>query len=182
VPALTSKPGNALGALARLYFDIAIWRRGPADVPGVPVLLWLTVAVYAAVTALLSAALQLPRSWPRELAVDVAYMLAWVWLLLRATGHRERFLQTASAVFGFQLVLAPLMVGVSALVPQHPAPGDPQLLVQIATLLLSIWIVLATAHIARAALDWPLAACVPLAIFLFLAEQLLLQALFYTGS
>lgn len=182
MPALTSKPGNALGALARLYFDIAIWRRGPADVPGVPVLLWLTVAAYAAVTAMLSAGLQLRASWPRELAVDVAYMLAWVWLLLRATGHRERFVQTASAVFGYQLILAPLMVGVSALAPEHPAPGDPQLLLQIATLLLVIWIVLATAHITRAALGWPLAACIPLSIFLFLAEQLLLQALFYTGS
>jgi hypothetical protein len=178
VPALTSKPGNALGALARLYFDIAIWRRSPADVPAVSVLLWMTVAAYAAVTALLSAALQLRASWPRELAVDVAYMLAWVWLLLRATGRRERFVQTASAVFGYQLILAPLMIGVSALVPEHPAPGDPQLLLQIATLLLVIWIVLVTAHITRAALDWPLAACVPLAILLFLAEQLLLQALF----
>jgi hypothetical protein len=177
---LTSKPANALGALARLYFDITIWRRGPADVPGVPVLLWLTVAAYAAVIALLSAALQLRASWPRELAVDMAYMLAWVWLLLRATGHRERFLQTASAVFGFQLILAPLMVGVNALAPENPAAGEPQLLLQIATLLAIIWIVLATAHITRAALDWPLVACVPLAIFLFLAEQLLLQALFYT--
>ena len=71
------------------------------------------------------------------------------------------------------------MVGVSALAPENPVPGEPQLLLQIATLLVIIWIVLATAHITRAALDWPLAACVPLAILLFLAEQLLLQALFF---
>jgi hypothetical protein len=179
---LTSKPGNALAALLRLYLDIAIWRRGPADVPGVPVLLWLTVLAYIAVTAALSAALRLHPSWPRELAVDVAYMLAWIWLLLWATGRRARFLQTAAAVFGFQLILAPLSVGVSALTPESPAPGQAQWLLLIATLLLIAWIVLATAHIIRAALEWPLAACVPLAIFLFLAEQLLLQSLFYAGA
>jgi len=179
---LTSKPGNALAALARLYFDIAIWRRGPADVPGVALLLWLTVAVYIAVTAALSAALRLRPGWPLELALDVVYMLAWVWLLLWATGRRARFLQTASAVFGFQLVLAPLSVGVGALLPQGPAAGQAQWLLLFATLLLIAWIVLATAHIIRAALEWPLAACVPLAIFLFLAEQLLLQSLFYAGA
>jgi len=176
---LSSKPAHALGALARLYFDIAIWRRGPADVPGVPAVLWLTVAAYVAVTALLSFALRMRGSWPRELAVDVAYMLVWVWLLLRAAGRRERVLQTAAALFGFQLVLAPLMVGISVAVPGSAAAGGLQLLPWIATLLVIGWIVLATAHILRAALEWPLAACVPLALFLFLAEQLLLQVLFY---
>jgi hypothetical protein len=179
---LTSKPKNALSTLARLYFDIAIWRRGPADVPAVPVLLWLTVAAYVLVTALLSVALRLRPGWPRELAVDVAYMLAWVWLLLRAAGRRERFVQTACAVFGYQLVLAPLLVGVSALAPAQPASGDPQLLLQIVTLLLIVWVVLASAHILKATLQWQLAACVPMAIFLFLAEQLLMQTLFYTES
>ena len=179
---MTSKPAHALGALARLYFDIAIWRRGPADVPGVPSVLWLTVAAYAVVTALLSLALRLPGSWPRELALDIVYMLAWVWLLLRAAGRRERVLQTAAAVFGFQLVLAPLMIGVSAVVPGSGAAGGLQLLPWIATLLVIAWVVLATAHILRAALEWPLAACVPCALFLFLAEQLLLQALFHPAT
>jgi hypothetical protein len=180
---LSSKPETALGALLRLYFDIAIWRRGPADVPAVPILLWLTVAAYAALTALLSATLQLRGSWPYELAVDVAFMLGWVWLLLWAAGRSERWLQTATALFGFQLIVAPLLIAVDALAPEHPVAGDAQLLaVQLATLLLVAWIVVATAHIVSAAFEWPLAAGVALAIFLVVTEQLLLRTLLYTEA
>jgi hypothetical protein len=174
--ALGSKPGNSLAVLGRLYLDIAMWRRGPADVPGVPLLLWLTVCAYVGVIALLSAALQLRSGWPRELAFDVLYTLVWCWLLLWSTRRRERFVQTAAAVFGFQLVLAPLMIGIGALVPAEPT-GDGLLALQIATLLVIGWVVLAVAHIVKSALDWSLMACVPLSMFLFLAEQLLLQSL-----
>jgi len=179
---LSSKPGQALGALARLYLDVALWRRGPADVPAVPLLLWFTVAAYAGVTAGLSAALGLRGAWPQQLAADVAFNLAWVWLLLWATRRPERFLQTAIAVFAVQLVLAPLMVGVVALAPQPETAVDGgQALAVIANLAVSLWIVYATARIMRPAFEWPLAACVPLSFFLFLAEQLLLQALFEPG-
>ncbi len=52
-------------------------------------------------------------SWPALLAVEVSFMLLWYALLLRLVGRRERFLQTATAVFGFQLLLAPLLVACS---------------------------------------------------------------------
>ena len=39
------------------------------------------------------------------------------------------------------------------------------------TLLLIVWVVLASAHILRATLAWRLAACVPMAIILLLAER-----------
>jgi hypothetical protein len=178
---LSSKPENALGAcgaLARLYCDVAIWRRGAADVPGVPVLLWSTLALYIVVTAALSVAFGLGGRWPGELAVDVLYTLGWAWLLLRVAGRRERFMQVATALFGFQLVLAPLTVGVQALVPAPVRPGDPRLLaVQLAVLALQAWIIAAVAHIVRDAFEWPLAAGVALAIFLLMVEVLLMQAL-----
>jgi hypothetical protein len=180
---VSSKPVSALGALARLYFDIAIWRRGPAEVPGVPLLLWLTVAAYVALTALLSAVLGLPGNWSGELAADVVFMLGWVRLLLWAAGRRERFVQTATALFGFQLILAPLSVGVQALAPAHPQVNDPQLLVlQLALLFLQAWIVAATAHIVRDAFEWPLAAGVALVIFLLVVEILLLRVLFLSDA
>jgi hypothetical protein len=170
---LSSKPENALVALARLYFGIAIWRRGAAEVPGVPLLPWLTLAAYAALSALLSAVLGLRGNWPGELAFDCA------WLLLRLAGRPERCAQTLSALFGFQLVLAPLAVGVQALVPEHARPDDPQLFaLQVAVLVLQVWIVAATAHIVRDAFEWPLAAGVALAIFLLVVEVLLMRVLF----
>ena len=176
---MSSKPENALVALARLYFGIAIWRRGAAEVPGVPLLPWLTAAVYAALTALLSAVLGLRGNWPGELAFDSAYTVGWAWLLLRLAGRPERCGQTVSALFGFQLVLAPLAVGVQALVPEHARPDDPQLLaLQVAVLVLQVWIIAATAHIVRDAFEWPLAAGVALAIFLLVVEVLLMRVLF----
>jgi hypothetical protein len=42
----------ALAALARLYFGLAIWRRGPQDVPAVGILLPLTIAAYVLLSAL----------------------------------------------------------------------------------------------------------------------------------
>ena len=180
---MSSKPENALAALARLYFGIAIWRRGAAEVPGVPLLPWLTTLAYAAVTALFSVAFGLGGNWPGELAFDVAFTSGWAWLLLRAAGRAERCGQTLSALFGFQLVLAPLTVGVQALVPEQLRPDDPQLLaLQLAVLVLQVWIVAATAHIVRDALEWPLAAGVALAIFLLVVEVLLMRVLFQAGT
>lgn len=180
---MSSKPENALLALARLYWDIAIWRRGPADVPGVPVLLWSTLAVYVALAASLSALLRLRGNWAGELLVDLAYTLGWVWALLRAAGRRERFVQTATALFGFQLLLVPLMVGVQALLPVEFRPDDAQLFaLQLAALALQTWIIAATAHIVRDAFEWPLAAGVALAVFLLLVEVLLMRLLFHPGE
>ena len=178
---MSSKPENALGAcgaLARLYYDVAIWRRGPADVPGVPVLLWSTLALYVALTAALSTAFGLGGRWPAELAIDVLYTLGWAWLLLRVAGRGERFMQVATALFGFQVVLAPLTVGVQALVPAQARPGDARLrVVQLAVLALQAWIIAAIAHIVRDAFEWPLAASVALAVFLVFVEVLLMQTL-----
>ena len=179
MPNVSSKPGSTLVALARLYWDLALWRRGPADVPGAAVLLWSTLAAYLALTASLSALLGLHRSWPGELITDVLYTLGWAWLLLRAAGRRGRFVQTASALFGFQLVLAPLTVGVQALASAQARPDDPQLFaLQLAVLVLQGWIIAATAHIVRDAFEWPLAGGVALAIFLLLVEVLLMRVLF----
>ncbi|MCC7461993.1 MAG: hypothetical protein IT480_05960 [Gammaproteobacteria bacterium] len=176
---MSPKPAGTLGALLRLYVDVALWRRGPADVPGVPLLLGATLAAYLALSMLLSMLLGLRGNWPGELVFDAAFTLGWPWLLLRAAGRRERFVQTACALFGFQLILAPLAVGVQALLPAQAQPGDPQLFaLQLAALALQTWIIAAVAHIVRDAFEWPLAAGVALAVFLLVVEVLLMRVLF----
>ena len=41
-----------------------------------------------------------------QVAADALFMAAWYWLLLVSAHRRERYLQTATALFGLQTVLA----------------------------------------------------------------------------
>ena len=67
----------------------------------------------AAVSAALPA---LPGPWIAHLLVEALFTVVWYWLLLRVFGKPERFLQTTSAVFGYQTVIAPLMIASTWLV------------------------------------------------------------------
>ena len=97
--------------LIQLYTQIALLRRGPQDLPASMLLLALTVVGYFAVNCLVSTVLPpLPGSWLAQLLVDVAFTFAWYVLLLKFAGKPERFLQTTTAVFGFQAVLSPMLV------------------------------------------------------------------------
>ncbi len=86
--------------------DIVLWRRGPQDLPTSALLLALTVAVYVSVSVVQLAMLgEDTATWIFFLLVDPLLLLGWVWLVLRIFGRTERFLQTATAVFGASAVL-----------------------------------------------------------------------------
>ena len=101
--------------LLRLFGEIALSRKGPQDLPASPLLLALTVAAYAVVAFGVNLLLSPAESWRLQLLVEVAFTLAWYAVLLRAFGKPERFLQTATAMFGYQLVLAPPFIAVMSL-------------------------------------------------------------------
>ena len=85
----------------RIFLDIVLWRRGPQDLPVSSLLLAVTVAAYVAVSVVQLALLdEAASSWLFFLVVDPLLLGAWIWLLLRLYGKSERFLQTATAVFG----------------------------------------------------------------------------------
>jgi len=90
----------------RIFMDIVLWRRGPQDLPTSALLLALTVAVYVTVSVVQLAMLgEDTATWIFFLLVDPLLLLGWVWLVLRIFGRTERFLQTATAVFGASAVL-----------------------------------------------------------------------------
>jgi len=90
----------------RIFLDIVLWRRGPQDLPASQLLLMLTIAAYAAVSVVQLALLhETPATWLFFVVIDPLLLLAWVWLVLKLYGHDERFLQTASAVFGTSALL-----------------------------------------------------------------------------
>jgi hypothetical protein len=105
----------------RIFLDIVLWRKGPQDLPGSALLVWLTLAAYVAVSAV--QILLLDESgvvWFFFLVVDPVMLAAWLWLVLKVFGRLERFPQTMSAVYGTGALLGlavylPLQIFVTGL-------------------------------------------------------------------
>ncbi len=163
--------------LVQLFTQIALSRRGPQDLPASPVLLLITIIGYFVVNYIVSLALPPIDSWLLHLFVDVAFTLAWYAVLLRAFGKRERFLQTATAMFGYQLVLAPLWIAAIYLSRRFADDVVFQFPVAVVGLAIAIWIIRAGSHVLKAALELPMPACVVLIILQILAGQLVLVAI-----
>jgi hypothetical protein len=168
-----------LAALARLYFAIAIWRRGPQDLPAVGILLPLTIAAYVLLSCAVGAVLPaLHPGWLLQVLADALFMAMWYWLLLAIMRRRERYRQTATALFGLQTVLAAPSMAMIWLMQRVEQQPDLRLPVYIAALVLAIWTLVAIGHILRAALERPLALCLVLALLQMLVEELLFFRIF----
>jgi hypothetical protein len=163
--------------LVRLFAQIALSRKGPQDLPASPVLLAASILGYFVVNFLVSLLLPPIDRWRLHLLVDVAFTFAWYAVLLRAFGKPERFLQTATAMFGYQMVLAPPWIAAINLSRRFPEDALWQFPIAIIGLAIAIWIIRAGSHVLKAALELPMAACVVLIILQILAGQLALFAL-----
>jgi hypothetical protein len=162
----------------RLFAQIAVLRRGPQDLPASVLLLVLTVIGYLGVNFVLGSALPPDTRWREWLLVDTLFMLAWYAALLRLLGRGERILQTTTAVFGFQGVLSPLLIGSEWLLRRFGEDSTWQVPITCAGLLLFVWLVAANSHIVRAALEWSATSSVALVILQTLVSWLLQFTLF----
>jgi hypothetical protein len=168
-----------LYTLARMYVAIALWRRGPQDLPAIGILLPLTMAAYVLISVALGEALPALRAGlaPQVLA-DTVFIALWYWALLSLARRSERYLQTAAALFGLQCVLAAPSI-LSAWLLQHFAHNQTWLaLSSVLAIVVLGWTVAATGHVLRAALERSLTFCVILAFTQLLVEQLVLVAVF----
>jgi len=173
--------------LVRLFTQITLLRRGPQDLPVSLLLLVVTIIAYIGVnllmnalfpaTALTGAAAKAgevdANNWPAQMLVDTVFTIAWYVLLMRIAGRPERTLQTTTAVFGVQVVLAPLFFFSSWLYPrfaQDSVWGVPVSLLGVA---LFVWLLAANSHIVREALEWSAGASVALVILQIVASELL---------
>jgi hypothetical protein len=140
--------------LAKAFWDIAFWRRTPAQLPASLFLLGL-VAFAAAVMEVVGALLP-PASTDRivlRIVLSVGLPLVFAWAILAATHRRQRFLQTSIALLG---------VGVIAELVLYPVVSLRQVLgaenwasVPLEILMLIVWIgyLLACANVWRSAMD-----------------------------
>jgi len=151
--------------IVRLYARIALLRSGPQDVPASVLLLALTALAYAFANVLakwLLPAVDAP--WVLMLTLDVAFTLCWYALLLRAVRKPERFLQTATAVFGLRTLVAPLLLAAGGLLQHLGETNVWQLPVRTVCVALAIWFIAANSHVLRAALEWTIPACVAVVV------------------
>jgi hypothetical protein len=173
---------EVVSEVIRLFVQIALLKRGPQDVPASPLLLALTVCGFLAASAVVSGLLPPGPGWAPQLLVETLFTLGWYAALLQLVGRSERFLQTATAVFGLRLVLAPLIIASQWLMRRFMQDTTWQLPIAVAGLALVIWLIAANSHVVKAALDWTSAASVVLVILQIVSGELLLLALFPSGG
>ena len=114
--------------------------------------------------------------------LDVAFMLVWYFLLLKVVGKSERILQTTTAVFGFQAVLSPVLVASGWLIRRFQQDAVWQVPASLIGLALLIWYIAANGHVVKAALEWSSTASVALVILQLFTGELLVLALFPSGT
>jgi hypothetical protein len=162
--------------LIQLFAQIALLRRGPQDLPASPLLLALTVSGYVLVSLIVTSVL--PPVQGAQVLVAALFTLLWYVMLLRFCGRSERILQTATAVFGLQALLAPLVSASDWLWLRFGADSFWQLPVLLIVLVVAVWLIAASSHIVRAALEWSTPASVALVILQSFIGRLLMVALF----
>lgn len=167
---------DVLGTLA----GIVRLRKGPEDLPVSPALLLLAIAASVVVDAVTIAVLPLPFEGGSALLIliDVVTTLLWFGALLRIAGRPERFLQTLTAVFGFQLLLAPAMILTGWLFVTYQQDPAWQLPTFMMRAVVEIWELAVTARILRSATEWPIFGCVVLSFAYKVLAVLLVAASF----
>lgn len=176
---MSEQPKRSFADSLRLFLDIARFRRGPEDVPADRSLLLATMAGYGLISLVLAMIPQQQGEHPvAVLLVDAALTMSWVWLMLRVAGKPERFLQTMTAIFGFQMIAAPpLGMALLLYLNFHENPAW-QLAVSLPIIALGIWALTVSARILSAATAWPVLGCIGLVLLQALVNRGILLLLF----
>jgi hypothetical protein len=88
------------------FLDIALWRKGPQDLPASPLLALLVLIAYmvAGFVRMQLFALDLEASL-LFICVDALMLGSWLWVVLAFFGRRQRFVQTLTATLGVGLLV-----------------------------------------------------------------------------
>lgn len=160
--------------LFKVFIDIALWRKGPQHLPASGLLLLLTAGIYAALALVFGNLINLPEDH-KELRtlLEMGLGLGWIWLLVTLFGRPARFLQTATAVFGTTALLAPLVLGLQAVLLRLGQTHVFTVPLLFGLLTVVVWYLLITAHILRAALEVSLFIAIVLTLLYMGCEYLI---------
>lgn len=141
-------------SLLRVLLDIALWRRGPRDLPADPLLFVAIAGAYLLTSALDAFVNYGSEQMALAACLDLGLALLLYGLALALRGRAHRFQQTLAAILGCGVLFAvPTLVLDLAL--QRPGAKDNPLtfLVAIAGLTTVVWYVMVVGHVLREALD-----------------------------
>lgn len=102
--------------LFQTFLDIALWRKGPQDLPASSRVCWLIALFYVALSLVQVRFMHYPLADGVALVlVDVGMQTAWLALVLVFFARIQRFPQTFAAVLGVGILLAALDLLVSSI-------------------------------------------------------------------
>lgn len=164
--------------LLRSLVQIALLRQDPGVLPASIVLAALLAFAYALTSAVQSWILYGGDRILLRTAVDLGLSLALVWIVLAVTRRGHRFPQTASAVLGISVLVAPFVVVL--LLMQGPATTHYAvwLLARAGAVIVTIWFIVVIGHILRGALETGLVTGVAIALTWVIASRAVADKLF----
>lgn len=88
------------------FLDIALWRKGPQDLPASALLAVLALLAYMTAGFVRMRLFALDGSSALLfICIDALMLGAWLWLVLAFFGRRQRFVQTITATLGVGLLV-----------------------------------------------------------------------------
>ncbi len=136
--------------LIQRFLAIATLRAGPEDLPYSPRLLGLAITLTAALNIPVIQQYS-PEARPfLQIALMVGYNAAFLGAALALRGHGQRFMQTATALFGCDAIISLAALPVLLIIG---APGEANATAAFAFFALLIWNIAVVNHILRSALS-----------------------------
>lgn len=166
-------PTEGALALLKTFAEIALWRRGPADLPASAPLLAAVMALYLGQSCAQVAVTGRDAPILTAAIADLCASSAVVVALLASTGRLARAPQTLTALLGTGLMLAPAVIALLAGLSSLPATDPRGLLLRLLLLGFLLWDRLIAAHVLRLALDTTLVAGGVLAVLTAIAAYAL---------
>ena len=168
-----------MNSLLTVFFDIALFRRGPEDLPASRFLLTASFLAYT-VGSVATSAVYTEEIFQiiLEVLADISLMLAWYGVLLFLFSRRARLPQTLTALFGtgalLYVVAFPVMSWLQfQVVSQINLPLPTLLMIAIL-----MWSIAVAGHIVHRALEIPIVAGILMGILYFLVSVAVFSILF----
>ena len=162
----------------RLFFDLCLFRQPAENVPRSDTLLFLTGTAAIVTGAFNTLPGERMSSALLLAAVQILLFAAVIWIALRLRGHRERWVQTMTGIYGavavLQLVTVPLSSWHARLILPE-IQGMALTLPLMAIAAISIWSLAVMSSVLRQAMQVPVAAAV---LIIIGCQALLLMIVF----
>lgn len=159
--------------LSLLFFQIAIFKKGPQDVPASAFVLRLLLPIYVVINYLILFLNGAQSTAILQILTDFAMIVLFCWPLLYFAGKTARLPQTLTAMVGTDVVISFFALPAIATLNSHA--ND---LAYFSMLALVLWHWLVSGHIMKNALDRSLFFGLGLALLYIMLSSQIMAALF----